>query len=51
MAHLQDFLAASAVRKIDRDSPIKPARAQKRGVEDVGAVGGGDDLQAAGGRG
>ena len=39
---LEDLLAALAVRAIDDDLAVEAARPQKRGVEDVGPVGGGD---------
>ena len=41
--HLEDLLAARAVRAVDDDLPVEAARAQQRRVEDVRAVGGGDE--------
>ena len=41
--HLEDHLAAGAVRPVDHDLAVEAARAQQRRVEDVGAVGGGDE--------
>ncbi|MPM31941.1 hypothetical protein SDC9_78498 [bioreactor metagenome] len=40
--HLEDLLPALHIRRLDRDLPVEPTRAQQRGVEHVGAVGGGD---------
>src|SRR5206468_3597697 len=41
--NLEDLRAAAQVRPIEDDLAIEAARAQERGVQDVGAVGGGDD--------
>ncbi len=41
--HAQDRLAALEVRSLDGDLPVEAARAQQRGVEDVGPVGRGDE--------
>ena len=46
--HLEDLVAADEVRRGDLDLPVEAARAQQRGVEDVGAVGRGDQDDAAG---
>ena len=43
---LQDRLPAGAVRERDRDLTIEAARSQQGRVEDVGAVGGGEDDDA-----
>ena len=40
--HLEDLAAADAVGAVDDDLPVEAARAQQRGVEDVGPVRGGD---------
>ena len=40
--HLEDLLAALEVGGVDADLAVEAARAQQRGVEDVGAVGRGD---------
>ena len=40
--HLEDLLAALEVGRVDADLAVEAARAQQRGVEDVGAVGRGD---------
>ena len=40
---LEDLRAALAVGAVDDDLAVEAARAQQRGVEDVGAVGGGDE--------
>ncbi len=42
----EDFLAALHVGQIDRDLAIETARAQQRGIEHVGTVGGRDDDDA-----
>ena len=39
---LEDGLAAGAVGAVDHDLAVEAARAQQGGVQDVGAVGGGD---------
>ena len=39
----QNCLAAFEIRIADRDLPIESSRTEKRRVEDVGPVGGGDD--------
>ena len=44
--HAEDFLAAFHVRQIDGDLAIETARAQQRGIEHVGTVGGRDDDDA-----
>ena len=41
--HFEDLFAAFEVGQADHHLPVKTARAQQRGVEDVRAVGGGDD--------
>ena len=41
--HLEDLPAAAAVRSVDDDLPVEAARAQQRGIEDVGPVRGGDE--------
>jgi hypothetical protein len=41
--HLEDALAALEVGGVDADLAVEAARAQQRRVEDVGAVGRGDD--------
>ena len=46
--HAQDLLAALDVGVADGHLPIEPARAQQRRIEDVRAVGGGDDDDAVG---
>ena len=46
--HAQDLLAALDVGVADRHLPIETARTQQRRVEDVCAVGGGDDDDALG---
>ena len=40
--NLEDLFAATDIGAIDDDATIEAAGAQKRRVEDVGAVGGGD---------
>ena len=40
---LEDLRAALAVGAVDDDLAVEAARAQQRGVEDVGTVGGGDE--------
>ncbi len=40
--HLQDVIAAHHVGCLDRDLPVESAGPQQRRVQDVGAVGGGD---------
>ena len=40
--HLEDLLAAVAVRAVDGDLPVEAARAEQRGIQDVGSVRGGD---------
>ena len=40
--HLEDLLAAGAVGAVDHDLAVEAARAQQRGIEDVGPVGGRD---------
>src|SRR3954468_150907 len=40
---LEDLGAALAVGAVDDDLAVEAARAQERGIEDVGAVGGGDE--------
>ena len=40
--HLEDLLAPVAIRPVDHDLAVEAARAQQRGVEDVGPVGGRD---------
>ena len=44
--HREDPLAALHVRTIDDDPAIEAARAQQRGIENVGTVGGGDEDDA-----
>ncbi len=41
--HLEDVLAPRAVRAIDHDLAVEAPRPKERRVEDVGAVGGGDE--------
>ena len=41
--HAQNLLAAFHVGTVDRDLAVKATGTQKRGVEDVGSVGGGDE--------
>src|SRR4051794_26475513 len=41
--HLEDLGAALAVGAVDHDLAVEASRAQQRGVEDVGAVGSGDE--------
>ena len=45
--HGEDGLAAEQVGPVDGDLPVEAARAQQRGVEDVGPVRGGDHDDAA----
>jgi len=40
---LEDLAPAGAVRPVDHDLTVEPARPQQRRVEDVGTVGGGDE--------
>src|SRR6185312_9114138 len=40
--HLEDLLAAVAIGAVDHDLAVEAARAQQRGIEDVGPVGGRD---------
>ena len=44
--HLEDLLAALEVGAVDDDLAVEAAGAQQRRVEDVGAVGGGDEDDA-----
>ena len=44
--HAQNLLAAAEVGEIDHDLPIEAARAQQRGIEHIGAVGGRDEDHA-----
>ncbi len=44
--HLEDRLAALEVGAVDHDLAVEAARPQQGGVEDVGAVGGGDEDDA-----
>mmetsp|Transcript_28707 Transcript_28707/g.70707 ORF Transcript_28707/g.70707 Transcript_28707/m.70707 type:complete len:322 (-) Transcript_28707:550-1515(-) len=43
----EDLLAPADVGQVDQDLPVEAARAHQRVVEDVGAVGGGEDHDAA----
>ncbi len=45
--HAEDVLTALHVGSLDTDLAVEPARAQERGVENVGAVGRGDEDHAA----
>ena len=44
--HFEDLFTPFEVRQADDDLAVKTAGAQQRGVEDVRAVGGGDDDDA-----
>ena len=46
---LEDLPTAGAEGRVDRDLTVEPARAEERGVEDVGPVGGRDDDHAVAG--
>ncbi len=47
LVHLEDVQAALQVRALDRDLAVEATRAQQRRVQDVRAVGGGDQDHAA----
>ncbi len=47
LVHLEDVQPALEVRAVDGDLPVEAAGAQQRRVQDVGAVGGGDQDDAA----
>src|SRR2546423_11779535 len=40
---LQDGLATAHIRKVDRDLPVKSARTQQSGIQNVRTIGGGND--------
>ena len=46
---LEDLAAAVLVRRLHGDAPVEASRAQQRGVEDLGAVGGADHDDRLGG--
>ena len=41
--HLEDLAAAEAIRAVDHDLAVEAAGTEQRGIEDVGAVRGGDE--------